>query len=405
MCRIALAICLVAVLLALMPGAMADTRIMVISDPHYLASQLYRESGLFLQAIARGDGKVVHQSGVLLEALLAEVRQRRPDALVISGDLTFNGEALSHRELAEACGQLRAEDIPVWVIPGNHDINNPDARRFAGSGFVPAENVSPEAFGTLWRDCLQPTRTPHSFTYAVEVTDRVWLAMLDVSRYRDVRMAGGLFTEEHRRWLADLLARARDRGAAVIAVTHQSVLPHTDLSPENYGILGGADLAEMLRDSGVRLCLTGHIHIQHRVVEEGLTDVATGAFSIWPHRYGWVTVAEDGTVSWEMDSLSPENLPEGFLEESAAFFDQASAAKLLPPLEALDIAPAEREQMLRTALRFNREYFSGTLDAGDPVWQTDPGWALWQRLGDRVSFGAYMNMTFLREQAHAPGDE
>ena len=48
-----------AVMLLQMPGlSLADTKLMVVSDLHYMAPALYKNSDLFLQVLRRGDGKI-----------------------------------------------------------------------------------------------------------------------------------------------------------------------------------------------------------------------------------------------------------------------------------------------------------------------------------------------------------
>ncbi|MBQ3975363.1 MAG: metallophosphoesterase, partial [Lachnospiraceae bacterium] len=66
--------------------------IMVVSDLHYLAPSLYRDSGLFLRSLRRGDGKITQYGEELFAALYQEILQEKPDALIVTGDLTFNGE-------------------------------------------------------------------------------------------------------------------------------------------------------------------------------------------------------------------------------------------------------------------------------------------------------------------------
>ena len=64
----------------------------------------------------------VAETNMLSERALRAVRALRvkPDAVVISGDLTENG---LDEEYAVLTGMLRREvrDVPVYVIPGNHD--------------------------------------------------------------------------------------------------------------------------------------------------------------------------------------------------------------------------------------------------------------------------------------------
>lgn len=58
------------VLLLLFPlCALGETRVMVVSDTHYLARELYEGSGLFLYALRSGDGKLTQYGDELLCAL------------------------------------------------------------------------------------------------------------------------------------------------------------------------------------------------------------------------------------------------------------------------------------------------------------------------------------------------
>ena len=63
----------------------------------------------------------VGETNMLVERGLSAVRAftPRPDALIISGDLTDNGLATEYEELAAML--RRTVDLPTYVIPGNHD--------------------------------------------------------------------------------------------------------------------------------------------------------------------------------------------------------------------------------------------------------------------------------------------
>ena len=131
------------VLLLLPAACMAETRLMVVSDLHYMAPSLYRDSALFLKVLRRGDGKITQYGDELLNALLAEIRAQRPDALVVTGDLTYNGERKSHEALADWFRSVEETGVPEWVIPGNHDINVAGPVGFSGEDWFPAEAVTP----------------------------------------------------------------------------------------------------------------------------------------------------------------------------------------------------------------------------------------------------------------------
>ncbi len=67
-----------------------------------------------------------------MEALVAQVEQERPKALLVSGDLTFNGEYQSFVDLANFFKQIESFGTKVLVEPGNHDIADGWARKFIG---------------------------------------------------------------------------------------------------------------------------------------------------------------------------------------------------------------------------------------------------------------------------------
>ena len=47
-----------------------------------------------------------------------------PNAVVVTGDLKYNGEKKSHEELKEKLSVLEKNGIKVFVLMGNHDTGN-----------------------------------------------------------------------------------------------------------------------------------------------------------------------------------------------------------------------------------------------------------------------------------------
>ena len=58
---------------------------------------------------------------IRLEQTVAHIaaQPQRPDLLLLTGDLTEHGDALSYARLQAALAPLR---VPVWPVPGNHDL-------------------------------------------------------------------------------------------------------------------------------------------------------------------------------------------------------------------------------------------------------------------------------------------
>ena len=80
-----------------------DTKLFIVSDTHYLSSTLldstrdYDEIG---NQITK-DGRTVQYISTLIDKLFDKVISEKPDYFIITGDLTFNGEKVSHLELAD----------------------------------------------------------------------------------------------------------------------------------------------------------------------------------------------------------------------------------------------------------------------------------------------------------------
>ena len=54
-----------------------------------------------------------------LDWVMQEIAEKRPAAVAITGDLTMRSR---HGEFTEACHWIRALDVPVTVVVGNHDL-------------------------------------------------------------------------------------------------------------------------------------------------------------------------------------------------------------------------------------------------------------------------------------------
>ena len=108
-------------------------RLILATDLHYQSALAGDGGEAFRLFVERSDGKVVQYLPELLEAFLDEVIEERPSALVLSGDITMNGERLNHEELAARLKRVQDAGIQVLVIPGNHDINNHDASVYYGA--------------------------------------------------------------------------------------------------------------------------------------------------------------------------------------------------------------------------------------------------------------------------------
>ena len=73
--------------------------LMIATDLHYLAPELTDHGPYFQKVIQGADGKMTHYAEEIFDAFVQQTILEAPDALILSGDLTFNGEAISHQNL------------------------------------------------------------------------------------------------------------------------------------------------------------------------------------------------------------------------------------------------------------------------------------------------------------------
>ena len=130
-----------------------DLKIAVMSDTHYLSPSMIKDTQDYTDAL-NSDRKILTESSYVNLELLDAVREDKPDVLLVSGDLTKDGEQECHAALAKQLQQLQ-QDIPglkIYVINGNHDIRNYNAKNFntPDGKAVPATRTHPEDFKRIY---------------------------------------------------------------------------------------------------------------------------------------------------------------------------------------------------------------------------------------------------------------
>lgn len=295
---------------------MNDTgvKMMVISDPHLLAPSLVGE-GKAAKQLAAGDMKLVLESDLIVGRMVDEIIKEKPQLLLITGDLTFNGSRASHERLVSHLERLAQAGVSPLVIPGNHDINSPYSKSYAGEVAEPVATVSSEEFAKLYSPYgygADSERDPNSLSYTCEPTEGLVLLCIDSNRYSENRLGvdgekvvyhnDGAVKPETLEWIKEQLGKAQAAGKRVIALMHHHLVEHIDgeakLLP-NYIVANHEQVAKVLRDGGVKVVFTGHLHITDAATI-GVTDVATGSASTYPLPMRTVT------VSPRLESLSIE---------------------------------------------------------------------------------------------------
>ena len=123
----------------------------VISDIHYFAKELKGDYSEEYKEWLYNKHKEYDDADSLLtnalDGVLRNAAENGETCVLIPGDMTKDGEKKSHEALAEKLAAFEEETgIPVFVIPGNHDINNSKAITFENGFEEPTDITTPEDF-------------------------------------------------------------------------------------------------------------------------------------------------------------------------------------------------------------------------------------------------------------------
>lgn len=371
-------------------ASVSGFRAVIASDLHYIAPELTDGGPGYQQILKNGDSKFMPYVEEITDAFLDEVLADPPDVVLLTGDLTFNGAEISHRRLAGKLQRLEDAGIPVLVLPGNHDVYNENAALYRGGSFERVPFASGESFAEIYRD-FGPgealSADSDSLSYVWQLNEQVWIMMLDENTAHDFC---GL-SDRSFQWIEAQLQKAREEGRFVLVAGHQNVFQHS-IFRGGYVIQGAQRLQELLRRYGVPLCLSGHLHTQHVLSEDGLTEIATSALCSYPCQYAVLT-AEDGRLrygtrrldlaAWAERNGRPDAVFQDFAGAAGTYMDAHFTPAGMAPLVDDPVLWAE---MLAYLQALNRAYFSGDLReiaALDPdgrlagLWAEENGMTAW----------------------------
>jgi 3',5'-cyclic AMP phosphodiesterase CpdA len=266
-------------------------KIAVLSDLHYMDPSLLKADGSAFQMYLMQDPKLLAQSGAILQEILRNLVAERPDLVLITGDLTKDGELVSHRSLLRQLQILSANHIKVLVVPGNHDINNPDATVFDGDNSTSVASITPDKFKSLYTDYGYKTaisKDPNSLSYVSEPFKDLRILALDANEYYNNTplfcVVAGNIKEATMEWAKMQLADAKAKGKTVIGMMHHGIVEHfigeSVIFPD-YLVNNWNDKADELTKAGLKVIFTGHFHANdatlHTSGNLSLIDIETGS--------------------------------------------------------------------------------------------------------------------------------
>ena len=335
---------------------------MVISDLHYTE---YKEvDPMIVPGIAVAEE--------FTDAIMAEVIDRHPDVLIMTGDNTNSGYSKDVAGLTAKLQKVRNAGVQIVLTTGNHDMD-----------LMGAEEFEEAYFGLL--DPVD--RDPASLSYTAIIKDVVFLAMDDNA----VNPGGqGEFSSETMRWLAEMLSKYSSR--RIIFLSHHNVLYGYGDRSSASNLIQNPELPDLLRESGVKLAMTGHMHFPYVTEEGGLWEILSGMPFSGRHLIGRLAVGSGRAVYF----AEPVDFEEygGAVKEELARLNRESAAymsRVFAELLAKEgLWGPRKKRVLKLIERYLQYYGEGTLAEHAQELRDDPSCELMIKALWNYNYGPWM---------------
>ncbi|PSB30445.1 metallophosphoesterase family protein [Stenomitos frigidus] len=322
-------------------------RFAVISDLHIALPQtIWNHPSRF---------HLVEVSIPVLENILDRLSECELDFLLLPGDLTQHGEPANHTWLAERLAQL---PYPTYVIPGNHDVPSLQANH---------TSIGLADFPHYYRSFGYDN--PKQLYYTCQLLPGVRLIALNSNQFNAQDKQLGCLDDEQLVWLQQVLETHQND--LILVMIHHNVVEHLPGQArhpigQRYMLDNAPTLLQLLRNAGVQLVFTGHLHVQDVAYSKGVYDITTGSLVSYPHPYRVLELQTDdrGQRSLQITSGRVESVPgwETLQQTSRDFMGDRSQPFMLQLLmqPALKLSQAEAE-----ALAPSLRYFWADLANGD----------------------------------------
>ena len=284
-----------------------------ITDTHHYSKTL-GTSGRQYFLRSGSDQKCLAETGNIIDAAFEQIAKSDTNAVMIIGDVTNDGEKVSHIEFREKLEKL-AKSKPVYTITSTHDWCCDENPRSFHGGLVNhnVETLKSNELRDFYFD-FGPKQAISEYithigttSYVIQLSDNVRLLALNDDKNGNDH-AG--FTEEHFCWIENQIKKAYDDNCLIIGMEHHLLTPH--ISPLITG--GGTCVADReyvasrLADAGLKYMFVGHSHMQSTTdfkSKKGnvIKEVNVGSLVGYPAPIVDVTVNDDMTLTYDVKHL------------------------------------------------------------------------------------------------------
>lgn len=316
----------------------------ILSDVHYISRR---------RMLPGTDEKVLMHPAASETALRMASEVENADVILITGDLTDEGDIWSHEDLICILKDLQAKGKRVFVTTATHDFHHhraytrcyndtkvaykshpwhtpffdpetadyrnlvQDEYKWLDDASITPKLVRCATPGELWDLYADFGRNQafsvcdEAYSYCVELDDKTWCLMLN-DNFRNIEARQNesvTYPAVCLRWINDLVKRAKEEGKFLFACTHHPIVPPVPAYRigANNRNMREACVGHLLADIGINLVFSGHTHfadVGFAKSDSGnlLCDITTPSVWHYPPQFSVVDLdGENHTV--QIDSV------------------------------------------------------------------------------------------------------
>ncbi|WEV70168.1 metallophosphoesterase [Lactobacillus sp. ESL0785] len=276
-----------------------NPEIWIITDTHLIADSLHDDGAAFIRMQNTSQGKDLFYQETALRAFCKMANEKKPAAIIVTGDVTFNGELISAVKFNEIFSDLT--ETKLLVLPGNHDIYDGWARKFIGNKQYLTKQISPQK----WHDLFQTSyncslnQDPSSLAYSVQLNPQYLLLLLDSNIYHNhesfhTPATEGQISAAQVKWLKKQLVYAQQHHLRPLLFMHHNLYAHNSAVNRGFVLNNAPILRQLCQEYDIKLAFSGHIHAQNIIgpVDTIPTiEIVTSSFCSYDQAYGVVQLS------------------------------------------------------------------------------------------------------------------
>lgn len=351
----------------------------ISSDLHFQKDNLEGQTSIVGQMLYNNE---------IIDAMLADMKQNKPNAIILNGDLVNQGDRKNHELLIKKLLAVE-KTTPVFVVPGNHDFTQ----------------ITIDEYRQLYHELGYDqafSQDSHSLSYAVKLKDDVWLVFLDTNDHEDSYATQSHLTTNTVSWLEDIFQQAKQSNAKLLTFSHHNLINH--ISSNSDTTTSPVDIPTLFLKNDVSVHFSGHRHTQHiaSVVKgkQSFTEIVIGMPISYPNTYGIIEVNQDRSVHFLSNTIpvtqwaksQQPNNPDLLNFETYSYHEALRSLENTADLtlKDLNLTEEQRQVMKQFFIEVSFAYKDGILFDQMEVLRQNEAYTLWQQKAKGTVYQKWM---------------